>query len=65
MIERLVWSVERLRDATQAPDCPRLRTVIGKEIERMIERWRRDWIGFRHTYIRAHQDGGYWRGWLG
>ncbi len=30
----------------QAPDCPRLRTTIGKEIERMIERWRRDWVGF-------------------
>ena len=24
----------------------RLRTAIGKEIERMIERWRRDWVGF-------------------
>jgi hypothetical protein len=30
----------------QAPDYPRLRTAIGKEIERMIERWRRDWVGF-------------------
>jgi hypothetical protein len=22
-------------------------------------------IGFRHIYIREHQDGGYWRDWLG
>ncbi len=39
-------SAERLRIPTQAPDCPRLRTVIGKEFEGMIERWRIDRIGF-------------------
>ena len=51
---------------TQAPDCPRLRTAIGKEIEGMIERWKIDWIGFGergaqerdlHTLIYRKQRG--------
>jgi hypothetical protein len=43
---------------TQAPDCPRLRTVIGKKIERMIEGWGRDWIGFGEGGAREQN------GWL-
>ena len=53
MIERVVGSVERLGDSHSDP---RLGTVIGKEIERMIERWRRDWIGFGERGAREHES---------
>ncbi len=53
MIERVVGSVERLRDSHSDP---RLGTAIGKEIERMIERWRRDWIGFGERGARERES---------